>query len=506
MLLRALLPLSVLSLSLGLVACGPKVPRATATRESGQSGLMSDSFAGQNACNPKNALRPFIIEWDATDKSSFESYAASDIVVVRYEGCDMTVLEECRNDSIRGSQGAYKPVEWTSGALEKLDIVNQGELYTKLPLSVATLGARVSGGEKFHMEYYVSGTRNATRDAVYRDDLKGNVGCEGATHFVYGYNLGAFALGSLAELNAGAEASVYGFGAGGSSTRSRKADKQGGDLSKCQSDSAREVDGCKAPIRLTLRPIRDGLDPQKDAMKADDSAASLNAAGVVSMKLEMSDAARSHMETARTKMTARDGKGCLEELDAYDRLEPTRKSTDASSQAVSNYRAQCLMIAGQCDAGKLLLRKAYEVTMLEQWGADVIDNHVQVSASMHCQGKMTPRDELLKAMMTLSLGGYSKKLTVAECSAAYGVVVKHRDKVKPRDEDDHAITSIEHNLGPWATSCFARAGDCKQARSVYDATLSPARFAHVTDPALRAQSQTASFESVALKCKVKPAQ
>ena len=298
MLFRALLPLSLLSLSLGVVSCGPKIPRTSATRESGQSGLMNDSYAAQNACNPKNHLRPFIIEWDATDKSSFEAYAASDIVVVRYEGCDMTVLEECRNDSIRGSQGAYKPVEWTSGALEKLDIVNQGELHAKLPLSSATLGGRIAGGEKFHMEYYVSGTRNATRDAVYRADIANNPGCEGATHFVYGYNLGAFALGSLNELNASAEVSVYGFGAGGSTTKSRKADKQGGDLTTCKSDSATEVAGCKAPIRLTLRPIRDGENPQKEAMKAEETDASLNAAGVVNMKVEMSAQARSHYDSA----------------------------------------------------------------------------------------------------------------------------------------------------------------------------------------------------------------
>ena len=70
-----------------------------------RGGPRDNSFAAQNACDPKNHLRPFIIEWDATDRSSFEAYAANDILVVRYEGCDMQILEECRDDSIRGSQG-----------------------------------------------------------------------------------------------------------------------------------------------------------------------------------------------------------------------------------------------------------------------------------------------------------------------------------------------------------------------------------------------------------------
>ena len=36
---------------------------------------MGKTYAGQMRCNPKNAERPFVIEWDATDMSSFESRA-----------------------------------------------------------------------------------------------------------------------------------------------------------------------------------------------------------------------------------------------------------------------------------------------------------------------------------------------------------------------------------------------------------------------------------------------
>ncbi len=108
-----------LLVSLPLVAVSCKsVPGKSGTRESGQSALMDESFAAKNACNPDNHKRPFIIEWDATDMSSFESFAANDVVMVRYEGCNLVVLDECRNDSVRGEQGAYKPVEWTSGSRE----------------------------------------------------------------------------------------------------------------------------------------------------------------------------------------------------------------------------------------------------------------------------------------------------------------------------------------------------------------------------------------------------
>ena len=197
------------------------------SRKSGQSHLMDETFAGQNACNAEEHTKPFVIEWDATDMSSFESIAANDVVFVKYEGCTLKVLDECKNDSIRGEQGAYKPPEWTTGQLETVDIQNSGELTAKLPLAQATLGARVSGGESFHMEYYVAGTRYASRDAVYEKDLEGRYGCEETTHFVYGYNLGAFALGSANELDVEAGGSAFGFGAQGKANKSSKVDKKG---------------------------------------------------------------------------------------------------------------------------------------------------------------------------------------------------------------------------------------------------------------------------------------
>lgn len=487
------------SLALVVPACSGRLPKSGPTRDSGQSGLMNDSFAGQNACNPDDHLRPFIIEWDATDRSSFESYAASDVVVVRYEGCKMTVLEECRNDSVQGEQGAYKPVTWTSGALEKLNISNQGELYAKLPLSVGSLGGRVAGGEKFSMEYYVAGTRNATRSAVYRDDLDSNPGCEGATHFVYGINLGAYALGSVTEFVAEAGGSVYGFGAGGKNERSRTADKQGGDLGTCKSDTAKEVEGCKSPIRLTLRPIRDGANPDREAMVAPETDAALNAAGQVTMKLEGSEKARAHAESAMRKMASKDGKGCLDELDAYDELEPGHQSTDPK-QSMSLYRAKCLMIAGKCDPGKLLLRKSFENGPMASMGPDHIDKAVDGEASMSCQGKMSPRDALLSGFMTLSMGAQSTKKTVKECEAAYAQVKKHKDTVKPKDDEDTRVIGISKNLYAVAPGCYARAGDCARAWAVFKETYPQENLDRIKDKAQHEPTMKSTFEEFNKKC------
>jgi len=364
------------------LACS-KTPQSGGSRASGQSRLMDQTAAGQAACDPDNHKRPFIIEWDATDMSSFEQLVANDIVVVKYEGCKLTVLDECRNESIRGSQGSYLPPEWTSGSLETIDISNEGELYAKLPLGSASLGGRASGGEQFHMEYYVAGTRQATRDSVYVADLASNPGCEGATHFVHGYNLGAFALGSASEVNTEAGGSAYGFGAGGSTSSKHSADKKGGDLATCKSDSATEVRGCKAPIRLSLRKVRDGENPDKEAMKQPDDSGSLNAAGKVDAKVEATAQSRSHLESAMAKINAGDGKGCLDELDVHDKLDPSRLSTDPKIP-YSHTRSKCLMAAGKCDAGKKLMAEYFAATGM---GAASIDTVVKLDHDKYCGGK-----------------------------------------------------------------------------------------------------------------------
>lgn len=488
-----------------LVAMSCAKNQRVGTRDSGQSRLMSQTFAGQNACNPDNHLRPFIVEWDATDMSSFESYAANDIVVVRYEGCTLTVLDECRNDSIRGSQGSYRPPEWTSGSLETIDISNEAELVAKLPLGAASLGGRVEGGESFHMEYYVAGTRNATRDSVYFADIASNPGCEGATHFVYGYNLGAFALASTNNLKTEAGGSYFGFAAQGKTSSDYAADKKGGDLAICRSDSATEVAGCKAPIRLTLRPIREGENPEKEMMTVADTDESLNAAGVINVKLAMGEQAQAHFDSAMAKYNARDGKGCIAELDVRDKLDDKHNSQDPKVASLSMIRAQCLMLAGKCDAGKQLLRKAYENTSMTQYGPEHIDRGVEASAGMHCQGKMGDRDAVIQALMELQKGAYMTKKDVAFCDKHYGTLKKLRGKVKPKDEDDSQIVNLDRSLMSMVPACYQRAGDCKKAWTAYQETalIAIPEVYEKMDKATKEQSLRSGFDSLVSKCKDK---
>jgi hypothetical protein len=451
-----------------VTACG-----GLSAEHGGQSSLIEQTFAGANRCSPKNHERPFIIEWDATDQSSFQARTSNDVVIVRYEGCDLKVLDNCSMDSVRGAFGAYKPIDWTSGQLESIDLANESDLFAKLPLGAASLGGRVRRGEKFHMEYYVSGTRSATRDRVYRSALAKVPGCEQATHFVYAYNVGAFALGSASKMKGDLNGSYFGFGAGASNSSSAQADKRGGDLGSCKSNSAKEIDGCKTPIRLTLREISDGEDPQTVATQAPETDRAANLAGRLKAETDAQKEAEQHAQNAATKFNARDGQGCVAEFDAHDKLDPRPQSLSTNPQVVDGYamtRAACLMLSGQCEAGKQLFRKAAEAQWPEKGvlrQAAVIDQAV----GKYCQGNtMSASDKRLQAVSMLRRGGEGERVDGPSCMKAYrtlkelGVLPEQR----PADASEFS-TGIE--LMGFATNCLINSGDCADLSTVCMSTL-----------------------------------
>jgi hypothetical protein len=473
-------------------ACGggmPSVPAAGPDRASGQSSLMDKTLAGQK-CSPKTHDRPFIIEWDATDLSQFEAITGNDIVFVRYDGCDLKVIDSCRNDSVKGALGSYKSIDWTSGSVEKMDISNEGELYAKLPLGAATLGGRVSAGEQFHMEYFVSGVRTSTRPVVYQADLESVPGCRGVTHYVYAYNLGAFALGSKKNIQGSADATVWGFGAGGSSKQGSAAEKRAGVLESCRAESAKELTTCKAPIRVTLREVEAGSNPDAKAAVAPETADALNLAGKIDAKMARSERAQGHADAARTKFAARDGKGCLAELDQADKLDPRPNvsSTNAGSYW-SNVRASCLMVAGQCPAGRQMMRRYMETSSGGAMGPEQLDTYVDAVASTLCQGKLSPRDELLRANDALRVGTVTKKDAVY-CNQAFERVTKAAAAVTSSGPDDQVVNSAKDGDHAFSTAqCLARAGDCASAWTLY------------TRSKFGAGGSTATFKNVVPHCK-----
>jgi hypothetical protein len=501
----AIFAVSALASVLAACAGGSGPVPGTKSASDVQTAGLSQTAVGKNKCDPKSANRPFVIEWDATDMSSFESRASNDVVFVKYEGCDLQIVDGCSSDSVRGSFGSYKPVDWTSGSVESLDINNDGDLYAKLPLGAATLGGRVEGGEKFHMEYFVSGTRSATREAVHRSDIAKVAACKTATHFVYAYNLGAFALGSQSSIKGSIDGTVWGFGGGASRSSSSKAEKAGGVLASCRGDSAKDTATCRVPIRLTLREITDGDSAEVAEAQAPETPEAKNLAGKLLARTDREHQAAEHAEAGRAKANSRDGRGCIAELDEHDKLDPRPEGMSTTlGSAYSSTRGQCLMLAGQCAAGKVMFRRSLEKNAGANMGPEQLDKAADAYASMNCQGgSMSPRDTLLKALFELQQGAYMQKKTTAACDAAYQTAKKLVPTVKPNDDDDTQVKMAGASLRTTAPACFAKAGDCDSAWSSWkeawklDPNLSP-QSRNLNDDALRH-----GFEAVVAKCKGK---
>ena len=203
------LPLAFASVALLVSACG------SGHLPTGNADLVAGTTIGDHRCKVgQTDDRPFVVEWDSTDLASFEAKAQRDIVFVKVAGCDMQVLD-CKDDGIGGKYGIYNAVAWTSGSVEGFEIKNEGDLYAKLPLGAVQLAGSVNAGNALHLKYFVSGSRPADRNVIYRGDLAGNPLCADATHFVTGYDLGAFELDTSAHDKDEASVGIGKIGTGG---------------------------------------------------------------------------------------------------------------------------------------------------------------------------------------------------------------------------------------------------------------------------------------------------
>ena len=131
--------------------------------------MLDEVAVGQARCPDEDGdARPFVVEWDATDLATFEAKAGRDLVFVSYEGCEIELLYGCSDNGVPGRYGAYDTPRFTSGTVESFEMHNQEELWAKLPLGAASVGAELSAAESLELQYFVSGTVMSTRNYVER--------------------------------------------------------------------------------------------------------------------------------------------------------------------------------------------------------------------------------------------------------------------------------------------------------------------------------------------------
>ncbi|MEO8801056.1 MAG: hypothetical protein ABI551_24405 [Polyangiaceae bacterium] len=441
-------------------ACGGGTPPTM----QGRSGMLSETaIAKQCEAAAKGHDRPFIVEWDATDLASFEAFAARDTVVVKYEGCDIQVLDHCSDPGVPAALGAYGLPQFTSGTVQGFDIGNQGELYAKLPLGAASFSGKVEAGESLHLKYFVSGVATDSRDTLYSADLAKYPGCAGATHFVWGYNLGAFELNSSEHNAESAQAGFGNIGGGGSHGHQQASLANGGSLDSCTTNDQRS---CRVPIRLVLRPIVAGSNPSGQSGQTIVVGGQKMTTGQLSdpsfVANTPANQANRMIDEARKRSEQGDGKACVDLLDKAVGISPDR-AADTRRQ-----HAMCVMQSGNCDQGKtemrgVLIKNDPNRTLTDSMLSDQVDAIANTSCPSSTAS--TSSDYLTRAAHEMTAAHQAKNGNRCK-ELATRIEAKLDATTKPTTKDLVAQGPAHMALFE-ASQCIAETGSCKDAEEIW---------------------------------------
>jgi uncharacterized protein len=134
---------------------------------------------------------------------------------------------------------------------------NADEIRANLPLSGAILVAKLEGelqaGSALDIALVLVGNRRTTWSNVTPADLKGS--CQGATHYVRGAMVGAFAMQTEAKAKTSSAVQIFGAGTSGNSSSAKSVSSRDGKIDDCKAatpDDPSPRAGCGVPVRLEL--------------------------------------------------------------------------------------------------------------------------------------------------------------------------------------------------------------------------------------------------------------
>jgi TPR repeat protein len=192
---------------------------------------------------------PLIVDWKTEQRGDLEVAMKTGIAVVSYSCKGIKVLPECKLDGEYGFIGMTRREQ-------VVRLKGADEMKANLPLSGGAIGGELQRGSTLDIAMMLVGKKRTTKDGVTKEDLQGT--CDGATHFVRGAMVGAFAMSAGSEAKVRAAAEIFGVGASGGSESSKQAENRDGDVTDCKTaspDSDKAPGQCGAPVRLVLAPI-----------------------------------------------------------------------------------------------------------------------------------------------------------------------------------------------------------------------------------------------------------
>jgi hypothetical protein len=206
------------------------------------AGAVTPGDSRPQDCTPQSNMTT--LSWRSRDRATLASVPKQGQLVVHYEGCDLTVLEDCHGPTPYKYAGV-EPVTKT------VTIRDDDTLYRAIPQLAKGLQAKLAKSGQLNIDTMMVG--KYTADTPSRADLKGD--CTNATHVVPAFTVGASQLteGKRSEGEAA-------FGpVSATSTSTRDSTVKEGDPAACKaakSDDSGPPDGCRSVLSLELVPLK----------------------------------------------------------------------------------------------------------------------------------------------------------------------------------------------------------------------------------------------------------
>ena len=187
-----------------------------------------------------------VVDWSPFDRSKLEAATRHGVVPVRIDGCRARIVDSC---TVR-RQYAFTS---TARQREVLVLSDRDEISATLPVLPIRFGASVMHALALDVAMTVVGRYESGVGAVALSELDGE--CDGATHVVASFSVGAFAIGtgSTTSMEASAEITRAGH------ARERKHLDAAGVEAACAAarrDDLSPPEDCSIPLRIELRALR----------------------------------------------------------------------------------------------------------------------------------------------------------------------------------------------------------------------------------------------------------
>lgn len=209
---------------------------------------------------------PLIVDWEPEARADLEVQMQDGVTVVAYSAEGLRLLKDCT------APGSYGFVQ-VSPKEQLIVLESKDEVSANLPASAAAMvhvGGEAGRQRAIEIAMKIVGKFRTTRRFVDPRMLRGS--CQGATHFVRGAMVGAFAMRSHVGAYARTAAEIFEARVGGGAEGEKAVENRDGDPARCAAES-RDVllDGCGALLRLELAPVGG---PEDQASVSDDPAQS----------------------------------------------------------------------------------------------------------------------------------------------------------------------------------------------------------------------------------------